>query len=61
MCAVWTFIITGDEIICSADTNPSPQSKGRLDGISGRTDTAAGCNFELPILQYTDGIIIIIE
>ena len=32
LCAVRTFMITGDEIICSADTSPSPQS---IDGISG--------------------------
>ena len=46
MCAVWTFIITGDEIFYSAGTNPNPQREGRLNGISGRTDTAAGCTFE---------------
>ena len=30
MCAVWTFIITGDENVDSAVTNPNPQSQGQL-------------------------------
>jgi hypothetical protein len=30
VCAVWTFMITGDENVGSAVTNPSPQSQGQF-------------------------------